>query len=117
MSTFLAKNFVTKLLNYADVTPNGSRAWDIKINDDKIFNKLVFQKSLALGETYMEGWWDCDAIDILIYKLHLAKLGNQINKSFLSLFNRLAARVLNYQTKHRSLDVAHAHYNLDNELY
>ena len=58
-----SKQVVQKLLAPLDVQINGNRPWDIQIDNPDIFNRVLGGGSLALGESYMDGWWRCKALD------------------------------------------------------
>ncbi len=58
-----------ELLSQADIRINGSRAWDIQLHHTGFFKRVLQQGSLGLGESYMEGWWDCQALDQLFYRI------------------------------------------------
>jgi cyclopropane-fatty-acyl-phospholipid synthase len=47
----------------ADIQINGSRPWDIQVHNDKLFERVAAEGTLGLGEAYMDGWWDCEALD------------------------------------------------------
>ena len=53
------------LLARADVQLNGSRPWDIQVHDKHMYERVFASWSLGLGESYMDGEWDCDALDEL----------------------------------------------------
>ncbi|MCK5256110.1 MAG: cyclopropane-fatty-acyl-phospholipid synthase, partial [Deltaproteobacteria bacterium] len=58
-----AKKVVRKMLEPSDVQINGNRPWDIQIHNPNFYKKVLSGGSLALGESYMDGWWDCEALD------------------------------------------------------
>ena len=66
LPTNRAKQLITQLAKEADVQINGNRDWDVTVHDERFYEALLKQGSLALGETYMAGWWDCKKIDELI---------------------------------------------------
>jgi cyclopropane-fatty-acyl-phospholipid synthase len=109
------QNHVKALLKKADVTINGKRPWDIQVHNEKFYARILAGGSLALGESYMEGWWDAKAIDELIYRLINAKLGEKIN--FNTVLFALGAILTNQQTISRSRIVGKKHYDLGNDLY
>ena len=37
---------------------NGSKTHDIVVHDERFYGRVLAGGSLALGETYMDGWWD-----------------------------------------------------------
>ncbi len=100
----------------ADVQINGSRPWDIQVNNPDFYSRVLAGSSLALGESYMDGWWDCKSIDEFIHRILSINL-NQIviNKSLI--WNSLKARVLNMQSKSRAYIVGQHHYDIGNDLY
>ena len=61
--------WINKLLESSGIKINGNNPWDIKILNQKVYNRIKAEGSLGLGESYMEGWWDCERIDEFIYKL------------------------------------------------
>ncbi len=56
--TSYAKQAITKLAQYAGITINGEEPWDIKVHNENFYSALLRGGSLALGESYMQGWWD-----------------------------------------------------------
>ena len=54
---------VRDVLEAADVRINGSRPWDMQIHHPRTLTRIALQRSLGLGESYMDAWWDCDALD------------------------------------------------------
>ena len=67
-----------KLLDLAEVEVNGKNPWDIQIHDPRFYSRVLQESSLGLGESYMEGWWDCDALDQLIYRILMANLDAKV---------------------------------------
>jgi len=109
--------WINKLLESSGIKINGNNPWDIKILNQKVYNRIKAEGSLGLGESYMEGWWDCERIDEFIYKLFLAKIPETVGFSFSLLFDIISAKVLNLQSRARAFEVAKKHYDLDNELF
>src|SRR5207244_11265350 len=60
-----AQDVMTNLLAFADIRINGVRPWDIQVHDRRFFNRVLASGTLGFGESYMDGWWDCDALDEL----------------------------------------------------
>ena len=54
---------IERLLAEADIAIDGPRPWDIKVHDGRFFSRVLTGGSLALGESYMDGWSDCPALD------------------------------------------------------
>lgn len=54
---------VARVFAAADIRINGSRPWDMQVHHPDTFARFAAQRSLGLGESYMDGWWDCAALD------------------------------------------------------
>lgn len=106
-----------KILDSADVKINGKRSWDIQIKNKKFFSRVLAGGSLALGESYMDGWWECKAIDQLSDRLLRAKLDRKIIPYKQLIYQFLKAKLINMQTKSKSKIVGEVHYDVGNNLY
>ena len=51
-----SKEAVQELLKKADITINGDRPWDIVVHNEQLYDRVLQQGSLGLGEAYMDGW-------------------------------------------------------------
>lgn len=69
-----------------------------------------------MGESYMDGWWDCDRLDECIYKILQAELDTKV-ASGLGLLDRLKVVLFNLQTPSRAFLVGKRHYDIGNDLY
>lgn len=110
-----SKRAVIKILNRADIKINGDRDWDIQIHNDKFYSRILGGGSLALGESYMDEWWDCKRIDILIEKLLSISISE--NKNLNVILLALKSKFTNMQSKLKAFQVGEEHYDLDNNLY
>ncbi len=54
-----------ELLSLAGVEINGPHYYDIQVHNDDFYQRVLSQGSLGLGESYMDGWWDCNDLDQL----------------------------------------------------
>lgn len=110
-------NLIKELLSSAGITINGGNPWDIRINDDRLFTRVLSSKNLGLGEAYMEGWWDCRQLDEFFYRILKARLDGKIRAGYKIILGSLSAILFNMQSKKRSGIVAEQHYNLGNDLF
>lgn len=69
-----------------------------------------------MGEAYIEGWWDCHNLDEFFHKVLSADLEKKIVTRGI-IFDALKARLFNMQSKWRSHQVAHKHYDIGNDFY
>ncbi|HEY0661891.1 MAG TPA: cyclopropane fatty acyl phospholipid synthase [Lysobacter sp.] len=105
-----------RLLGEADVRINGDRPWDLQLHDDRLPARLLAQGSLGLGESYMDGWWDCAALDGLLFRVLDARLDQRVRGIALAI-ETLRANLFNLQSRRRSFTVGERHYDLGNDLY
>ena len=70
-----------QLLAAADIHLNGSRPWDIQINNPLTLGRIMRDGSIGLGESYMDGWWDCQAIDQMMTRAVRARLHEHLGTS------------------------------------
>jgi cyclopropane-fatty-acyl-phospholipid synthase len=110
---------IRDVLAAADIQINGPRAHDIQIHDPSLIDRVLRSWSLGLGEAYMDGHWDCEALDQCITRLLSIDLDTNIRGSarLLALLGILRTRLVNLQTVSRASEVAHRHYNIDNTLF
>ena len=87
-----------KILSLADVQINGSRPWDIQIHNKKVFARILKEGSFGLGESYVDEWWSCEALDQLIYKITRIGLHERFEAPF-KLFKFLQHKFANMQSK------------------
>ena len=112
-----AQKFVTKLAAVAGVTVNGSEPWDIQVHDERFYGRVLRGGSLALGESYLDGWWDAPALDELIFKITSARLDQKIRGSWILRAQLLTAWFSNRQAGAHAWDIGPAHYDRGNDLY
>ena len=109
--------FVTELLSKADVTIGGSRPQDITVHDERFFNRVIRYGTLGLGEAYMDGWWDANALDVFVDTVFRARLDKAISINFASIFTIAKAFLFNQQSGRDAFKVGEVHYDLGNDLY
>lgn len=104
-------------LERADIQLDGQRPWDIKVHDKRLFARILAHGSLGLGEAYMDGWWDCDALDAFFYRVLRAHISETLPINVKLIMNLLRFRLFNPQTLRGSRKVAKQHYDLGNDFY
>jgi cyclopropane-fatty-acyl-phospholipid synthase len=111
----LKKRF-EQILEPADIQIDGNRPWDIRVNNDRVYTRVLARGTLGLGEAYMDGWWDCDSIDQMIDRAYRTGMANKIGAP--TDVARIAkAKVQNLQRGRRSFEVGERHYDIGNDLY
>lgn len=107
---------IEKMLSLAGIKLNGEKPWDIKVHNKRFYRRILAGGSLALGESYMDGWWDCEKIDEFINRILRARLSEKVRNKGL-LWNVLKAKVMNMQKESKVYEVGKKHYDVGNDLY
>lgn len=108
---------VKELLSSAGIKINGNKSWDIKVNNENFYRRILKEGSIGLGESYMEGWWECPRLDEFIYRLFNANLEKKIRKNLKLKWLILKSRLLNMQSPNKAKKSISHHYDLGNDLY
>ncbi len=110
------KQTAKNIFDIAGININGNNPGDIQVHDDRFYQRVLAQGSLGLGESYMDGWWDCKKLDDFFYKVLKADLSRKVKVKAV-LYDVLKAKVINMQSKARAFEVGEKHYDVGNELY
>lgn len=108
---------IRELLSLAEIEVYGSHPWDIQVHDDRFYVRVLRDSSLGLGESYMEGWWDCPAIDEFVDRALKIHLEDKVRNETRYLYKALRAKILNRQYSKRTFEVGIKHYDLGNDHY
>lgn len=107
----------SELLSRAGIQVNGSAASDIQVKHPDFFKRVLQEGSLGLGESYMDGWWECDRLDTFFTQVLRAGLEHQLPHHLKDTLRIAGARLFNLQTKKRAWIVGKEHYDLGNDLF
>jgi len=75
------KRLIQELLEPARIQIDGTEPFDIHVHNPDFYPEILARGSLALGESYMAGWWDCVALDQFFYHVMGARLDRKIRAS------------------------------------
>ena len=112
-----SEKFIRELLSLAEVEVNGPNPWDIQVHNPDFYDRLVRDTTLGLGESYVAGWWNCDALDQFVTRALKARLQVKIKRDSRFLLQGIWARLINRQSSSRAFEVGIRHYDLGNDLY
>jgi cyclopropane-fatty-acyl-phospholipid synthase len=104
-------------LEAAGVRINGPDAWDIRVLDDRLYDRVLSQGTLGLGESYMDGWWECPEVDELIARVLRHRLKDHLAMNWQVNLAILRLKLLNLQSRRLSRRVAEVHYDLGNDFF
>ncbi|WP_446007883.1 cyclopropane fatty acyl phospholipid synthase [Candidatus Electrothrix sp.] len=108
------------LAKNAGVAFNGDQPWDITVHDPVVYQRILSQGSLGFGEAYMDGQWDCPALDQLFDRLlSIEDIEKTVSKrqklklGIKAVYNKLR----NLQNYKRAFQVGEQHYDIGNDLF
>ncbi|MGL6017742.1 MAG: cyclopropane fatty acyl phospholipid synthase [Gibbsiella quercinecans] len=106
-----------EMLSMAGIAINGSRPFDIKVKNPDFFKRVLQEGSLGLGESYMDGWWECERLDVFFQRVINAGLERKLPHHLKDTLRIATARLVNLQSKKRAWIVGKEHYDLGNDLF
>jgi len=106
-----------EIFTLAGIEINGSNPWDIQVHNKKFYKRALAKVELGIGESYMDGWWDCAQIDEMVCKVIRAKLDEKAKRNFSITYHILLAKIINLQSYKRAFHIGEKHYDLGNDLF
>jgi len=111
------KQTVQELLIQAGIKINGKRPWDIQVTNPNFYPRVLAGGNLAIGEAYMDGWWECAALDQLVDKVFREKWDTKIKIARRLLWYTIKAKIMNQQRRSKAYVIGERHYDTGNELF
>ncbi|MEX1258515.1 MAG: cyclopropane fatty acyl phospholipid synthase [Gemmatimonadota bacterium] len=113
----IARQIVQKRLLEAGVQVNGTAAHDPQVADARFYRRVLRDGSLGLGESYVEGWWETDAIDAFIHRIVAADLARRARRRGAWTAASWIRRLRNPQSRRRASRNARSHYEKGSGLF
>jgi cyclopropane-fatty-acyl-phospholipid synthase len=117
MKELETKKIAQELLDSSDIQINGNRPWDIQVHNPKFYERVLSGGSLALGESYMDGWWDCEALDQFFEKTLAGRLDKKLKTNIPLMWFLLKAKIINVQNRAKAFVIGKRHYDIGNRLF
>ncbi|MBI9089111.1 MAG: cyclopropane fatty acyl phospholipid synthase [Desulfobacterium sp.] len=111
------KETFAKLMGFAGITVNGDRPFDIRVTNDGFYQRVLSQRALGLGESYMDKWWECSAIDQFFEKILRMNIKERLRQDWVTAWEIVKAAVFNLQRPGLAFKVGKVHYDIGNDLY
>lgn len=96
---------------------NGERDIDPQIHHPDLAKRIFAEGMIAMGESYMDGWWDCQALDEMVTRGMVDRNHTRLWNKRKMLTQILKARLYNFQKKSRAFEVGEKHYDTGNDLF
>ncbi len=111
------KQIIESILSGAKVGTSGKHVHDLRVHNEQFYSRVLHGGSLALGESYMDGWWDCDHLDQFFHRILAAGIGNRFAHTWNVLPTLLKNFILNAGRQSRAFEIGRRHYDIGNDLY
>lgn len=112
------KKLITDALESVGVTINGKHPWDVQINNEHIYHRIMHDGDVGVGEGYMYGEWDAGKLDELIYRAHMNDSFEKIFQNPRVMFHILPQIMIEKIAPHNDpYKVGEKHYDIGNDLY
>jgi cyclopropane-fatty-acyl-phospholipid synthase len=94
---------------------------NVYVHSPRVYIDILKRGSVALGQTYIDQWWDADDLDVFLQALarelpRLEPLRHRVNR-LTSPVTGPMRRVLHKTNKRRDRQNIHAHYDLGNDFF
>jgi cyclopropane-fatty-acyl-phospholipid synthase len=98
------------------LTLDGDAPWDPRVRDERFYGRVVANGSLGLGESYVDGWWDCEELETFFYRLLSSGPAHKV-RVWHDLPRIVLARLTNPGRRSKAFEIGERHYDLGNDLY
>lgn len=112
-----AREALASIFAQCGVTIDGDQPFDIRIHDERFHRRVLSMGSLGLGESYMDGWWDCTRLDEFFARILRDDIRNKVRRQWPVVRATAVAWLMNLQSPERAYDVGRHHYDAGNDLY
>lgn len=111
------ESLLRDLLDAAGIEIGGDQLWDIHVHDDRLWDRILRDRELGFGESYQDGWWDCERTDLLLERILQLRPNDHISPSPTQIAQTVLSQLVNRQNLKRAKENASAHYDVGNDLY
>jgi len=111
-----SETFFRDLLAKADIIIDGNRPWDLQVREPRAYERVFRHGSIGFGEAFMEGWLDCERVDMMAERAYRSKLAEKIEvgPAFLE---AIKVRFNPFGSRSRAFEIGKWHYDTGNDLF
>jgi cyclopropane-fatty-acyl-phospholipid synthase len=111
-----SRQAIESILQGTGVAIDGPNPWDVQVHDESFFRQALWRGSLGVGESYVEGLWDCAQLDEMLFRVFRAA-AEQRFQSIHRVWLTMQSRLINRQSPRRAFTVGRRHYDIGDDLY
>ncbi len=111
------KKIVESFLDGTGIAINGNNPYDPKIHNENFYGRVLRHGSLGLGESYVDGWWDCDNLDQFFDKILRINIDSRATHNWNVVSGFILNSMLNAGKKSKAFEIGKKHYDIGNDLY
>lgn len=111
-----SRRVLEELFAPAGLRLDGEAPWDPKVHDERFCSRVLAHGSLGLGESYVDGWWDCEELETFCCRLLSSGAAQKVH-AWRDLPRIALARLSNRGRRSRAFEIGERHYDLGNDLY
>jgi len=108
---------IRTLLSTAGITVDGDKPFDIQVHNKGFYGRLLRDGALGAGESYVDGWWDCRALDQFFDMVMRANVHEKVKGNLKAAWPVVKSKLFNLQKRSRAYQVGEQHYDLGTDLY
>jgi cyclopropane-fatty-acyl-phospholipid synthase len=94
-----------------------ARPWDVLLHEERLGDRVRREGLVGLGDAYMDGWWDCQAIDQMFDRALTADLPARLASHPRVVLDFLNHSLRNLQDRAGARANVHEHYDMGNDLF
>ncbi|HVO51899.1 MAG TPA: cyclopropane fatty acyl phospholipid synthase [Thermoanaerobaculia bacterium] len=110
-----ARARIDSALRSAGVEPDGPAPHDLHVINERFYQRVTAHGTLGFGDSYVDGDWECERLDELVYRL--IRAGVHRSHGVAHELGRRAAAFLTNPARTRAFAVGERHYDLGNDLF
>lgn len=112
-----ARGRIERMLADVGVRIGGHDPWDLVVHDETFFGKIWRHGMLGAGEAYVDGLWDCVALDELAARIARSGMHRRFGVSLREIAHTALGWLVNRQSLAAAAANGRAHYDIGDDLY
>jgi cyclopropane-fatty-acyl-phospholipid synthase len=112
-----ARSRLAAVLADAGIRLDGDMPWDPVIRHPRALTRILRDGTLGAGDAYVEGDWDCTALDELTHRIMRAGIDRQVGLRWREMADSVVGHLVDRQDLVKAAANGRAHYDLGDDLY